>query len=237
MYIKKDIEKFYKKYILYIYMSNLEKNIYNNHINEWKKYILNNLIPIIKSLNVKLEGNIYSSHLTFNENTEMEDKQSNIYKLLNDIKPKKVLEIGFNAGFSCLFMKMINPNLDMTCIDLNEHKYVMPCFNRIKQDYKYLRLIPESSYDTALPKLIELKETFDLIHIDGDHRIEGARKDLELCLKLCKNNTIIIFDDTNLSNLNKLCDEYVKKGLVIDYKLEGFKNSQHYKHRILQIRK
>ena len=173
--------------------SNIED--YQSHLARWVEYVNDNLLPIIKSLNTKLEGNIYSSHLTFDENTEMQDKQSNLYNLIKNVKPKKVLEIGFNSGFSCLFMKMILPSLNMTCVDLNEHKYVMPCFNRIKQDFDNLKIIEGSSYDVGLPQLIKENEKFDVIHIDGDHGLKGAKKDLDLCLKLCHDKTIIIFDD------------------------------------------
>ena len=211
------------------------ENEYNNHIIKWKKYIRDNILPIIKRLNVKLEGNIYSSHLTFEENNEMKDKQNNFYRLLKKINAKNVLEIGFNSGFSCLFMKMMEPTLDITCVDINLHKYVVPCFEKLKKDFDYLKLLPYSSYDVVLPELIKDKKTYDLIHIDGDHRIEGAKKDLDLCLKLCHENTIIIFDDTNLKYLDDLCNSYIEKGLLINYELNGFKNEQKYKHRLLKV--
>jgi len=208
---------------------------FHSHQTKWSEYVNDNLIPMIKSLGAELEGNIYSSHLTFVENVEMQDKQNNFYQLISRTKPKTVLEIGFNAGFSCLFMKMVLPSIEMTCVDLNEHTYVMPCFNRINQDFDKLRIITGSSYDVGLPQLIEKNEKFDLIHIDGDHRQKGARKDLDLCLKLCHDKTIIVFDDTNIPHLDKLCNKYIRKGLVKEYHLDGFRNSQKYKHRLLQI--
>ena len=193
------------------------------------------MFPIIQSLNVKLEGNIYSSHLTFDENPEMKDKQSNFYHILKDVKPKTILEIGFNAGFSCLLMKMMLPDVKITCVDLNEHKYVMPCFNKLNSDFNNLSLISGSSYDVGLPKLIKENKQFDLIHIDGDHRLEGARKDIELCIKLCHDKTIIIFDDTNLDYLDDLCSSYVKKGILQEYHFKEYLNNKKYKHRFLKI--
>lgn len=209
----------------------------NDIIAIWKNYIKNNLLPIIKSLNVKLEGNIYSSHLTFNENSEMKDKQNNICYILKSAKPKTILEIGFNSGFSCLLMKLICPDAIITCIDLNEHKYVMPCFKKISSDFSNLSIIPGSSYDVGLPQLIAKNRNFDFIHIDGDHRLEGAKKDIELCLKLCHDKTIILFDDTNLQYLDKLCSSYVKKGKLKDYHFDMYLNNQKYKHRFFQIDK
>lgn len=222
---------------LYFTRANCRETYVDNILEHWKQYIEYKLLPIIRSLNVKLEGNIYSSHRTFNENPEMKDKQSNIYHMLKDVKPKTILEIGFNAGFSCLLMKMIVPDAHITCIDLNEHKYVMPCFNKLSTDFNNLSIIPGSSYDVGLPKLITENKKFDFIHIDGDHTLEGARKDIELCLKLCHNKTIILFDDTNLEYLDRLCSSYVTKGILKDYLFEEYLNNKKYKHRFFKVNK
>lgn len=206
--------------------------------NNWKNYIETHLIKIIKKLNVKLEGNIYSRHNTFESaDNNLSNKRWNIYNVLKKNQPKTILEIGFNAGFSCLFMKMVLPDVNITCVDLNEHKYVEPCFDKLNSDFNGLSLIPGSSYDVGLPRLIKENKKFDFIHIDGDHRIEGARKDMELCLKLCHKDTIILFDDTNLPHLDKLCTEYVKQQKLKDYKFNTYLNNQHYKHRFFQVNK
>lgn len=230
---KEGVKSYYNNTHYLTHSSKIRFNI----IDQWKTYIKNNLLPIINSLNVKLEGNIYSNHLSFNENMEMKDKQSNFKNILNIIKPKSIMEIGFNAGFSTLFMKMIVPDVNIVCIDLNEHKYVMPCFKRINSDFNNISIIPGSSYDVGLPKLINENETFDIIHIDGDHRLEGAKKDLDLCIKLCHDKTIIIFDDTNLQYLDDLCTSYVNQGLLKDYYFKEYLNNQKYKHRFFQINK
>jgi predicted O-methyltransferase YrrM len=160
-------------------------------------------------------------------------KQKNIVTLVSKLKPNNVLEIGFNAGFSALLIMMSHLEMKLTCIDINLHNYVVSCYNTLKKDYSNLNLILESSH-IALQKLINKNLTYDLIHIDGDHSLLGATNDLNLCIKLSKKGTIIIFDDTNINYLNELCNSLISKKIVRDYifnKIEGTK----YNHRILQV--
>lgn len=205
-------------------------NTLDQIIINWNSYIEKKLIPLIGN---SPEGNIYSRHLSTEKTSLMIPKQKNIVNFIKKINPKNVLEIGFNAGFSTLLMKMTNSSINMTCVDINDHNYVIPCYKYLCNDFDNIELITKSSL-VALPELIEVGKKYDVIHIDGDHRIEGATKDFELCLKLSKKGTVIIFDDTNLVPLNNLCNNYVNNNIVKEYlfnKIEG----TYYNHRFLEV--
>lgn len=201
-----------------------------NIIKSWEDYIEKNLLELLGD---KPEGNLYSRHLTKNKENAMIPKQINIIKFLKTFQPKNILEIGFNAGFSTLLIKKTNPEIKITSIDINEHPYVLPCYKKISQDYKDIKLILENSL-TALPKLILSNLSFDAIHIDGDHSIKTAEKDFIYCLKLSKKNSVIIVDDTNLNHINQLCDYYIQKEIVKEFKFEK-ENCNKYQHRFLEV--
>lgn len=201
-----------------------------NVINIWEEYIEKNLLNLI---NDPLEGNFYSSHLMKIKNSEMIPKQENILSFIESFKPKNILEIGFNAGFSTLLMKIIDPEIKMTCIDINSHPYVIPCYDQICKDYKNIKLILQNS-TIALPELIEMKLKFDAIHIDGSHAEKQVEKDFDLCLNLCNSKSVIIIDDTNLKNINELCEKYINEKVLKEHVFSKVECKK-YKHRFLEV--
>ena len=199
----------------------------------WLRYIEGKLLPIVAdSLDGKgfLEGNIYSGHKQIGGCDALLPKQKNIINLVEAVQPNSILEIGFNAGFSALLMKMSAPEASITCIDVNQHRYVIPCYKQVATDYPGVDLYAESSL-AVLPRLAIQRKTYDIIHIDGDHRAYGARRDLDHCLDLCHDKTVIIFDDTNLSHLNQLCESYISRGKMRNYLMDSFIPCIDKKHR------
>ena len=198
-------------------------------LRNWNQYISQKLMKLIKT---ELEGNIYSIHKNKNKADILNVKQLNIIELMSKTKPHNILEIGFNAGFSALLMLMSKNDVTLTCIDINDHPYVVPCYQQLCQDFKNITLITQSSH-IVLPKLIHEGKKYDLIHIDGDHSPNGAKNDFDQCVKLCHKGSIIILDDTNIPYLNELCELSIKNHLFKDYifnKLEGTT----YSHRFME---
>jgi predicted O-methyltransferase YrrM len=58
-----------------------------------------------------------------------------------------------------------------------------------------LHQMKETSVDACSLLLLEARETFDFIYVDGDHTSKAALTDLILCHNLCKKGGIIAVDD------------------------------------------
>ena len=109
-----------------------------------------------------------------------------------------VLEIGTYMGHSLLLMLLGNPQLNITCIDIQEKyaakatKYLQSVFQN--SNIKFLK-------GNSLDILPTIKNKFDLFHIDGSHGNTIITKEFIHCKKLTSTNDFkLIFDDVEICN-------------------------------------
>jgi hypothetical protein len=195
-----------KKNIMTNFMNSIKDYTITNNINKTKLYINEYLLPIINNCGELLEGNIFMFHNTSTYTDVFLNKAKNISSLLLNKNIKNVMEIGFNSGFSALLMLLSNDNINLTCFDLAEHGYTMPCYKKLKETFgERISLIIGDSRET----LKKCTDNYDLIHIDGGHLLVVAESDIKNSYRLSKNGTILIMDDYNFPNLNILWNNYI----------------------------
>ena len=203
-------------------------NYYKNYTDE-KNNILNNLKNIISDVNGNngyMEGNIFyiGGNIINQDITDsFYGKQLNIIWTANNKEIKKICEIGFNAGHSAFLMLLDKQEipLEFTVFDINIHKYLKPCFEYIKTKFNNVKFeFIEGNSSLTMPKFIseneDLKETYDLIHVDGDHTHEAISNDMMNANILLKINGIMIVDDTCVSVINNNVDLYLSSGNYIE---------------------
>ncbi len=196
-----------------IFLKSIKDFTINNHIGRTKLFINEQLMPIIYNCGEPLEGNIFMLHHTTQYTDMFINKAKNISNLVLNKNIQNAMEIGFNAGFSALLMLFSNPKLQLTCYDLGEHTYILPCFEKIKETFgDRIKIVIGDSTKT----LTKVNDMYDLIHIDGGHLSEVANSDVINSYRMCKNGTILIMDDYNFPNLHTLWDGYIAK-----YKLKN----------------
>ena len=191
-----------KKFLYKLKESTITINIYKA-----KQYINEYLIPIIKNCRVNLEGNIFMLHHTCKYTDLFINKAKNISNFVLNSNVTNVMEIGFNSGFSTLLMLISNPKLHITCFDLGEHSYVLPCFEQLRKTFgDRIELVLGDSTKT----LLTITGEYDLIHIDGGHSTDVASSDVINSYRMSRHGTILILDDYDFPNLQKMWDKFVK---------------------------
>lgn len=172
-----------------------------------KAYINKHLVPLIIASGERLEGNVFMSEpLVYND--AFANKTKNLAKVASDyMHITHAMEIGFNAGFSALLMLISNPVLRLTCVDLGNHSYTLPCYTQMKKTFgNRLTLILGDSRD-MLPRV---HDAYDLIHIDGGHLSDVVHNDIVQSYRLSRVGTILIMDDYDFEAIHPLWDAHIQ---------------------------
>ncbi len=138
------------------------------------------------------------------------------------LRPKRYLEIGVRRGRSMAVVVSQSPRCDVTGFDLWVENYagmdnpgeafVREELTRIGHQGSAEFIAGDSR--VTVPKYFRAnpESTFDLVTVDGDHSVAGARRDLLAVMPRIKTGGVVVFDDTcNQSHpgLAELWDEVV----------------------------
>ena len=207
---------------------NLDDNFYE--LDDCKE-----LLKIIKELydpndySSFLEGNCMYNHFTYNKTENHKDVRNNLFKCAKN--KKNCLEIGFNAGHSSMIFFNSNPTIQMICYDNLYHIYTLPCSKYLQTKYN-LQLITGDSRETTFDMNRNIK--YDLIHVDGAHSKELAFKDIINCRYVAHDNTILIVDDSDYTQINDVINFLISCNVLIEVEYKKLDLVENIYHRIFK---
>lgn len=177
----------------------------NKLLNNWD--IFNEIFKECNFNFIKGCGSYLFDGITYDYCDLMYNKQE---LLFNQVKTaNNILEIGTYMGHSLFIMLLSNPNLKITCIDIDD-KYTLPS---IKLLNKYFNNNITFIKKDSLEALNIINEKYDFFHIDGHHENNYIEKEFNKIIKLNSgedNILRIVFDDQScMTKLqNKIESEY-----------------------------
>ncbi len=220
----------YKKY---------NQNVFDNKQNKIFNYFGLNREEGIKNLNLIKEN----SEFNMNKNREMSSEHEVIFSSLSlnqDQSTKNILEIGTFDGFNALLLSHLFPDSKIDTIDLHENdEDYINFYNRKNKIEEFVQkrnsLLLKNNNINFIPlnslKLLNHKNKYDLIWIDGAHGYPVVCMDIINSLHILKEKGFIICDDVN-KNINstdsdKMYDSIasyetlkeLEKQKLIDFKL------------------
>jgi len=163
---------------------------------------------------------------------EINQNRSRIFLLQKMPKNSICAEIGVNRGnFSKLILKIVKPK-KLYLIDPWKHFSGKKPENEATMDENFNKTLKRVKNEIESGQVIIKKKSsldvlskfennfFDWIYVDGDHRYEFVKKDLELCYSKIKKNGFIAGDDYNHQwgpkkiQVAKAVDEFINKDIV-----------------------
>ena len=126
--------------------------------------------------------------------------------LLNNLKPRAVLEIGTeNGGTLFLWSRVASEDATIVSIDLPEGpfgggypEWKVPFYESFARSRQSIHLVRGDSHDLATFRNVRRMlgaSQLDFLFIDGDHSYEGVKKDFEMYSSLVRRGGIVAFHD------------------------------------------
>ncbi len=141
----------------------------------------------------KILNNLSTFQTNVTHNNIMRDHESMylLWKTIKYYQPKSILEIGFYKGQSLGLMIEAAPMANVVSVDIN-YQYI--------KDFQTMFPSNNVEFIHTDSKNLSLNQKFDFVSIDGDHSYSGIVNDIEKCLPLLHENSILIVDDYKFFN-------------------------------------
>ncbi len=167
------------------------KDIYTQSMKKWEKFDLRSVLPALRNCNSGALEDVY--------NVNGCRYYQWLPKLIDEIKPLQVVELGGAMGVSALMMLHTLPKESkLYSITLEEHGLE---FSFIADKYENFVPVIGNDLDMSVwPKDLDLSKT-DLFFFDSLHTTEQLTKELALYSPFFKKGSILLFDDIRMPEL------------------------------------
>ncbi len=119
--------------------------------------------------------------------------------LINDLKPRTIIETGTYHGASALWFAFL---MEMLNID-DGRVFTIDFEDRVRCGHPRITFLGGDSTDPKLAEAIREQIKYPLlISLDADHSAEHVRKELELYAPMCRIGDYLVVEDTNIAWLS-----------------------------------
>lgn len=117
-----------------------------------------------------------------------------LYRLVNDLQPKNIVELGTCLGITSVYLKNAVPNADFYTLEGCTETAAVAKEGFEKAGLPDIRQVI-GNFDDTLPGVIEQLDKIDFLFVDGNHQKEATLRYFEWCLPKVHEDTLLIFDD------------------------------------------
>lgn len=155
-------------------------------------------------------------------NSAKEKKFGNLlYNIVNEYKPKTILELGTSLGISTSYLASANIKANVTTLEGCPQTAKIAKENFNKLNCKNIRLVL-GDFDKTLERELTNLNSIDLTFIDGNHQKESTIRYFKNILDYSHENTIFILDDIYWSQGMKEAWDIIKNHEKVSCSIDIF---------------
>ena len=136
-----------------------------------------------------------------------------LYRLVENYKPRLVVELGTCSGGSTSYLAAANPDTRVISVDIVQHPEVVQRLNGLPN----VELWTYDTRDPAIKARLEKEGGIDLLFIDTEHSYAQAKAEFELFSKLVTQDGFILFDDIDINSVSKFWNELLCDKLELNH--------------------
>jgi len=121
-----------------------------------------------------------------------------LFRFTQDLRPTAILELGCNLGLGAAALALASPQSEVWSVEGDPRLAQLAMANLNSLGIENTKVFC-AQFDVFLDEQASLREKFDLVVIDGNHRKTPTLNYVELIFPLLKPNAVIILDDIHWS--------------------------------------
>lgn len=138
-------------------------------------------------------GSYLIDGVTYSYEPRMLQKQQALFECGR--RATRVLEVGVYMGHSLLILLLANPELRITCVDI-DGTFPTPAVEYLNTHFgNRVTLLLGDAVETLRSLAPESDGSFDLVHIDADHYADAVLRQYRAALRLAAPGAAVVFDD------------------------------------------
>jgi predicted O-methyltransferase YrrM len=144
-----------------------------------------------------------------------------VYRLVSDLKPGKIIEIGACLGFTSAYLAKAAPEASLFCVERYSETLTITKESLQKLNIHNVKLLSGNA-NKLLPELISGIPELDFILIDGNHRGASVLNYFNCCLPKMSKNSMMIFEDIYRSSEMKSAWKDIKSNPEVSVTIDLF---------------
>ena len=117
-----------------------------------------------------------------------------LFRLTRYFKPENILELGTSLGKSTYAMALGNPEAQIMTVEGDENLVNFTSKQLKKSGINNVEIV-HGDFDIYLDKLNQTEQKFDMIMMDGNHRLQPTLRYFNKLQKHLHNDSVVIVDD------------------------------------------